>query len=170
VRVAWATAGTVFVLTIAGLIVFEPNTGHSSQTPINVHQRAQVFRVPKTVKATAAQKAAAVATLDRFVRSAFIRRNLDDSWPLATPHMKLGVSHGDWLAGDLPVVPYPASAFRTAGFTLKDQYKGILDYDVLVLPKETKAAQLVGQQVYSCELDELHGAWLVDSCYPRKTL
>jgi len=97
VRVAWATAGTVFVLTIAGLIVFEPNTGHSSQTPINVHQRAQVFRVPKTVKATAAQKAAAVATLDRFVRSAFIRRNLDDSWPLATPHMKLGVSHGDWL-------------------------------------------------------------------------
>jgi hypothetical protein len=170
VRLAWASVASVVVLGVAALIVFEPNTGHPFDTAINEHQRAQVFRLPKTVKATPAQKAAAVATLERFVRSAIIRRNLDDSWPLATPHMKLGVSHADWLAGNLPVVPYPASAYRTAGFTLKEQYKGILDYDVLVLPKETKAAQLVGQQVYSCELDELHGAWLVDSCYPRKTL
>ena len=159
------------MLTIAGLIVFVPNTGHSSATPINEHQQAQVFQVPKTIEATPEQKAAARATLDRFVRSALIRRNLADSWPLATPHMKLGVSHADWLAGNLPVVPYPAWAFRTAGYTLKGQYRGVLDYDVLVLPKETKAAQEnPGQQVYSCELDELHGTWLVDSCYPRKTL
>ncbi len=170
VRLAWASVAAVVVLTVAGTIVFVPNTGHSTYTPINEHQRAQVYRLPKTVEATPAQKAAAVATLDRFTRSAIIRRSLADSWPLATPHMKVGVSHADWLAGNLPVVPYPASAFRTAGFTLKGQFKGVLDYDVLVLPKETKAAQLAGQQVYSCELHELHGAWLVDSCYPRKTL
>ena len=170
VRLAWGSAGAVVVLTIAGLIIFVPNTGHSTATPINEHQQAQVFHPPKTVKATAEEKAAAIATLNRFTRSAIIRRNLADSWPLATPHMKVGVSHADWLAGDLPVVPYPASAFRTAGYTLKGQFKGVLDYDVLVLPKETQAAQLAGQQVYSCELHELHGAWLVDSCYPRKTL
>lgn len=169
-RLAWASAGALAVLTVAGLIVFVPNTGHSSQTPIDEHQPAQVFHLPKTVKATPAQKAAALATLDRFTRSAIIRRNLADSWPLATPHMKLGVSHTDWLAGNLPVVPYPAWAFRTAGYTLRGQFRHMLDYDVLVLPKETKAAQIPGQQVYSCELDELHGAWLVDSCYPRKTL
>jgi hypothetical protein len=170
VRLAWGAAGALVVLTIAGLIVFVPNTGHSSQTPINEHARAQRFHLPKTVKATPEQKAAALATLERFVRSALIRRNLADSWPLASPHMKLGVSHADWLAGNLPVVPYPADAFRTAGYTLKGQYQGVLDYDVLVLPKETKKAQAAGQQVYSCELDEIHGMWLVDSCYPRKTL
>jgi hypothetical protein len=170
VRLAWGSAGAAAVLTIAGLIVFVPNTGHSTATPINEHQKAQVFHPPKTVKATSAQKAAALATIDRFTRSAIIRRNLPDSWPLATPGMKVGVSHADWLAGNLPVVPYPAWAFRTAGYTLKGQYEGVLDYDVLVLPKETKAAQLAGQQVYSCELRELHGRWLVDSCYPRKTL
>ena len=158
------------MLTVAGLIVFVPNTGHSSQTPINEHQKAQVYHPPKTVKATPGQRAAALAALDRFTRSAIIRRNLADSWRLATPHMKLGVSRADWLAGNLPVVPYPAWAFRTAGYTLKEQYARMLDYDVLVLPKETKAAQLAGQQVYSCELHELQGAWLVDSCYPRKTL
>ena len=170
VRLAWGSAAAVFVLTVAGLIVFEPNTGHPFDTTIDESKPAQVFHVPKTVKATPEQKAAALATLDRFVRSAIIRRNLADSWPLASPRMKSGVSHKDWLAGNLPVVPYPASAFRTAGYTLKGQFAGVLDYDVLVLPKETKAAQLAGQQVYSCELDELHGAWLVDSCYPRKTL
>jgi hypothetical protein len=170
VRLAWGSAGALVVLTIAGLVVFVPNTGHSSATPINEQQRAQVFRLPKTVQATPEQKAAAQATLDRFVRSAFIRRNLAASWPLASPHMKVGVSRADWLAGNLPIVPYPATAFRTAGYTLKAQYKGVLDYDVLVLPKETKAAQLAGQQVYSCELDEIRGAWFVDSCYPRKTL
>jgi hypothetical protein len=171
VRLAWWSAGTIALLTIVGLIVFVPNTGHSTATPINEHQPAQVFHPPKTVKATAAQKAAALATIDRFARSAIIRRNLEGSWPLATPHMKLGVSHADWLAGDLPVVPYPAWAFRTAGYTLKGQFKGVLDYDVLMLPKETQAAQRdAGQQVYSCELHELRGTWLVDSCYPRKTL
>lgn len=158
------------MIVVAALIVFVPNTGHSYATPINQHAQAKVYHPPKTVIATPAQKAAAVSTLSRFVRSAVIRRDLAASWPLATPHMKSGTSHSDWLRGDLPVVPYPAVAFRTAGFTLKYQYKDILGYDVLVLPKETKAGQLAGQQVYACELHDLHGSWLVDECYPRKTL
>jgi hypothetical protein len=162
-------AGAV-VLTVALLLVFVRNTGHSTLTPINEHAKAWVYHAPKTVKATAGEKAAAVSTLSRFVRSAVIRRDLGASWPLASAHMKNGTSHADWLNGNLPVVPYPASAFRTAGFTLKYQYQGILGYDVLVLPKETKAAQLAGQQVYACELHDVHGSWLVEQCYPRKTL
>ncbi|HEX4680703.1 MAG TPA: hypothetical protein VH210_16000 [Gaiellaceae bacterium] len=162
-------AGAV-LLTVVLLLVFARNTGHSTATPINEHEQPKVYHPPKTVKATAAQKAAAVSTLSRFVRSAVIRRDLASSWPLATAHMKEGTSHADWLSGNLPVVTYPASAFRAAGYTLKYQYKGILGYDVLVLPKETKAAQRAGQQVYACELHDVHGSWLVDQCYPRKTL
>ena len=169
-RLLWGSIGTFVVLGVAALIVFLPNTGHSFATPIDENSRAQVYRAPKTVDATAEQKAAAVSTLSHFVRSAVIRRDLASSWPLATAHMKNGTSHADWLVGNLPVVPYPSSAFRTAGFTLRYQYKGILGYDALVLPKETKAAQLAGQQVYACELHDVHGSWLVDQCYPRKTL
>jgi hypothetical protein len=162
-------AGAALLIVVL-LLVFFRNTGHSTATPINEHSRAQVYHPPKTVKATAAQKAAALSTLSRFVHSAVIRRDLASSWPLATAHMKDGTSHTDWLSGNLPVVPYPATAFRTAGYTLKYQYKGILGYDVLVLPKETKAGQLAGQQVYACELHDVHGSWLVEQCYPRKTL
>jgi hypothetical protein len=170
IRLLWGSIAGLAVLVVAALIVFVPNTGHSYATPIDENEQAQVYHPPKIVKATAEQKAAAISTLTRFVRSAVIRRDLASSWPLATAHMKIGTSHADWLSGNLPVVPYPATAFRTAGFTLKYQYKGILGYDVLVLPKRTKAGQLAGQQVYACELHDVRGSWLVDECYPRKTL
>lgn len=170
VRLLWGSIAGLVVLVVAALIVFVPNTGHTLATPIDPQGKAKVFHPPKTVRATPKQKAAALSTLTRFVHSAVVRRNLASSWKLATEHMKVGTSRADWLRGDLPVVPYPAKAFRAAGYTLKYQYEGILGYDVLVLPKETAAAQQAGQQVYACELHDVRGSWLVDSCYPRKTL
>jgi hypothetical protein len=169
-RLLWGLIGAIVVFGVTGLIVFVPNTGHSTWTPIDTTKKAQVFHVPKTVPATPAEKASAEQTLGVFVPSAVIRRNLERSWPLATPHMKVGTSHSDWLAGDLPVVPYPADAYRTFGAVLKYQYEHILGFDVLVLPKQNPAGAKAGQQVYSCELHDVHGAWLVDFCYPRKTL
>jgi len=169
VRLLWGSIGAAVLLTVVLAIVFVPNTGHSYYTPTN-DKPAVVIREPKHVPATRAARRAAQATLSVFVRSAVIRRNLAESWPLATPHMKVGTSRSDWLAGDLPIVPYPAAAFRSFGATLEYSYKSVLGYDVLILPKATKAGNLAGQQVYSCELHELHGRWLVDFCYPRKTL
>jgi hypothetical protein len=170
VRLLRGSIAAAVVLGVAALIVFVPNTGHPTATPIDRTKAPTRFRVPRTVPATAAEKAAAKRTLGTFVQSAFVRQNLAASWALATPHMKNGTSYREWLAGDLPVVPYPADAFRTFGATLKYQYKGVLGYDVLVLPKETAAGRKTGQQIYSCELHDLHGRWLVDFCYPRKTL
>lgn len=169
-RLLWGSIAGVVVLAVIAMIVFLPNTGHSTKTPIDESKAAAQYHAPKTVRATAAEKAAALHTLSEFVHSAFIRQNLAASWPLATAHMKVGTTRSQWLAGDLPVVPYPAEAFRTFGATLKYQYKGVLGYDVLVLPKETAAGRGAGQQVYACELHDVNGSWQVDFCYPRKTL
>jgi hypothetical protein len=169
-RLLWGSIAGAAVLVVVALIVFLPNTGHSTYTPINERQAAKQYHPPKSVRATAAEKAAAQRTLTTFVHSAFIRRDLAESWPLATAHMKVGTTRSEWLAGDLPVVPYPADAFRTFGTTLKYSYKGVLGYDVLVLPKQNAAGQRAGQQVYACELHDVNGSWLVDFCYPRKTL
>jgi hypothetical protein len=170
VRLLWGSIAGAAVLGIAALVVFMPNTGHTTSTPIDPTKPTQHYFVPKTVTATAAAKAAAEQTLARFVPSAMTRTDLASSWPLVTEHMRAGTSYADWLAGDLPVVPYPAKAFRTFGTTLKYQYKDVLGYDVLVLPKENADGSHAGQQVYSCELHDVHGHWLVDFCYPRKTL
>ena len=141
----------------------------TSHGPPTLRTRAgapQVVREPKHVRARASDRAAAERTLSVFVPSAFTRRNLARSWPLATAHMRIGTSRADWLAGNLPVVPYPAAQYRTASFTLKYSYRGVLGYDVLVLPKRADGPQ----EVYSCELHQVRGAWLVDFCVPRKTL
>jgi hypothetical protein len=170
VRLLWGSLAAVAVLAVVFLIVFVPNTGHTLSTPIDTTKQAQVFHPPKTVLATPQEKAGALATLDVFVPSAFTRQHLERSWPLATAHMKVGTSHADWLAGDLPIVPYPAAGYRTFGTVLKYQYRHVLGYDVLVLPKPGPEGKLAGQQVYACELHDVHGHWLVDFCYPRKTL
>jgi hypothetical protein len=162
--------GAAVVIGVAALIIFVPNTGHTTSTPIDTTKQAQVVHPPKTVPATPAEKASAEQTLNVFVPSAIARRHLARSWALATPHMKVGTSYSDWLAGNLPVVPYPADAYRTFGDTLKYQYKYVLGFDVLVLPKQTPAGAKAGQQVYLCELHDVDGKWLVDFCYPRKTL
>jgi hypothetical protein len=170
VRLLWISIAVTAVLAVAGLIVFVPNTGHSFATPI-VNKPAMVVTEPKHVPATPATRRAAEATLRAFVRSAIVRRDLARSWPLATAHMKIGTSRADWLHGNLPVVPYPANAFADAGFTLKYSYVGgVLGYDVLIIPRENAAGNVAGQQVYSCELHDVRGRWLVDFCYPRKTL
>jgi hypothetical protein len=169
-RLLRGSIAAAVVTVVALLIVFDRNSGHSTATPIDLSKPAVVVRTPKAVGQTPRARAAAETTLGAFVRSAFIRRDLASSWRLATAHMKIGTSHANWLAGDLPVVPYPATAFRAFGLTLKYSYEHVLGYDVLVLPKETTAGAAAGQQVYACELHEVRGSWLVDFCYPRKTL
>jgi hypothetical protein len=169
-RLLWATVGAGALIGVIALIVFVPNTGHSLSTPIDRTRKAQIYHPPKTVEATPAERAAAEHTLAEFVPSAVTRQHLAQSWPLATAHMKVGTSYSDWLHGDLPVVPYPADAYRTFGTTLKYSYRNILGFDVLVLPKQNAAGTKAGQQVYSCELHDVGGHWLVDFCYPRKTL
>ena len=139
---------------------------HSERPLPTLNAPPQLYHPPKVVRATPAERRAALETLRTFVESAVIRRHLERSWPLASPRMREGVSHYDWLSGNLPVVPYPAAEFRTASYRLSGQYRRLLDWDVLVLPKRASG----DQRVYTCELREVHGRWLVDFCYPRTTL
>jgi predicted metallopeptidase len=169
VRLLRRTIVAVVALTLAFLIGFFRNTGHSLETP-REDEPAVVIHEPKHVPATPEARRRAEETLSAFVRSAFLRRNLASSWPLATKHMKEGTTYREWRDGNLPVFPYPADAFDSAGWTLEYSYRGVLGYDVLIIPKRNKAGDAAGQQVYACELHDVRGRWLVDFCYPRKTL
>jgi hypothetical protein len=80
--------------------------------------------------------------------------------------MRAGSTKAEWRAGTLPVAPYPKRDFRTSSSRLTYSYRGVLGYDVLVLPNREDGEQ----RVYACELHDVHGRWLVDYCYPRATL
>ncbi len=164
-RLARRAAVLLVVAVVAILLAFFRNTGHSLQTP-TTDEPAQVVREPKHVPATAAERRAAEQTLDGFVRTAVIRDRPGRAWELATPHMREGSTRAEWDAGTLPVPPYPKDDFRSYGLTLKYSYRGVLGYDVLVLPRKPSGEQ----RVYECELHDVRGRWLVDFCYPRTTL
>jgi hypothetical protein len=164
-RLAWRAGVAIVVAALAILLAFFRNTGHSLQTP-TTDKPAVVYHEPKHVVPTADGRRAAERTIEGFVQTAIIREHPGLAWELATPHMRQGSTRAEWEAGTLPVPPYPRADYRSYGVTLKYSYRGVLGYDVLVLPKTDSGEQ----RVYACELDEIQGRWLVDFCYPRTTL
>jgi len=147
------------------LVLFMRNTGAPLPSKI-VDKPPTVLRTPRSVPASPAARAAAERTLARFVRTAVIRRHPLQAWQLVTTRFREGSTRADWRHGVLPVVPYPAESFGSAGMTLTYSYRHVLGYDVLVVPKTLEGEQ----RVYGCELHEVDSRWLVDWCTPRKTL
>jgi hypothetical protein len=152
-------------ITFGLLFAFLRNTGFSLIAP-TTKKPTEVVRTPKTVKPSPADRRQARRTLTLFVHTAVIRVHLAEAWPLVTPEMRADTSRAEWMSGTLPVVPYPADQFGSASIRPTYSYKGVLGYDVLVVPKTVRGKQVI----YGCELHRVHGRWLVDFCYPRTTL
>lgn len=166
-RLAYAGVTALSIGLIALVAAVIGNSSGPKQSPIHRGEKAQVYEGATPMRAKPADKRAAARVLTAFAASAIPRLHLAVSWELATPHMREGTTRQEWLAGSLPVVPYPAGEFRTIGLTFKGAYVGdVIDYDVLVLPKTKRGKQ----QIYSCELNKLAEGWRVDFCYPRAVL
>ncbi|HET7044740.1 MAG TPA: hypothetical protein VFI37_07815 [Gaiellaceae bacterium] len=164
-RLLYASPAFGFALVVALLFAFYRHPVKSDQIPTHPG-KAQVYALPKPMPASAHAKKEALRTLDVFIRSAALRHDLARSWPLASPKMRQGTSHADWLHGNLPVYPYPAAQFRAVSYRVTGTYAGgIVDVDALLVPKKADGFELV----YSCELHPNRGRWLVDYCYPRKS-
>jgi hypothetical protein len=110
-------------------------------------------------------------TVERFVGTAVVRRNLDEAWRLASPAMREGVTRAAWRAGELPVLPYPEQAIRHVDWRITYAEGNTIGVDVMVLPKAGSGERTI---VYAVELaDREPGAnrrWLVDSWIPAATL
>jgi hypothetical protein len=110
-------------------------------------------------------------TVQQFVRTAVIRRNLGRAWSLASPAMREGVTRTEWERGDIPVQPFPAAALASADWRLRYRYERTLGIDVLVQPKARSGAPIA---VYSVELTAAGSGpprrFLVDYWIPQATL
>ena len=109
--------------------------------------------------------------MQRFVHTAVIRKDLDAAWSLASPAMRQGVTHAQWVSGDLPVQPFPARALARAEWRLRYVEERTLGIDVLVHPKPESPQPLM---VYAAELTAPGSGsarrFLVDSWVPQTTL
>jgi hypothetical protein len=171
-RLAWSAGIALPVLAAAALIVFQPNTGESLDTPVETGAvETQTVATGPPLEATPAVRRAVATVVDRFTQTAVVRRRLDDAWALASPTMKAGLSRAQWRSGDIPVQPYPAKALRSVDWRIVELYPAGLLLDVTVQPKRGSGALVT---VYSVELSAAgrgtNRRFLVDSWVPLATL
>jgi hypothetical protein len=171
-RLAW-TLGSVVALVAAVLLGIEySNTGTSLETPLEREVAATTTTAAaRPLRVTPALRREVGETVQRFVHTAVIRKNLAAGWPLASPAMRAGVTRSEWMRGDIPVQPYPAGAIASADWRLVYRVQRTLGIDVMVQPKPRSGARVL---VYTAELTAPGSGpprrFLVDSWITQATL
>ncbi len=71
----------------------------------------------------------------RFILTAVARKNLGESYDLAHPELRQGMTKQEWLTGNIPVVYYPAKEIEQARFKVDESYPDEAILEVALLPK-----------------------------------
>lgn len=165
-RLAWSAAAVAPVAALAIAVVAMP-TSHDFGPIAHEGGAAVIARAEKPISLTPQLRSELDRTVNEFVRTAVIRRDLDRGWALTSPAMRATVSHAEWTAGTLPVFPYPAKALRTSSWRWVYGAGNTVGIDVMLQPKEGSGERVL---VYSAELTLTKGRWLVDQWSPQATL
>jgi hypothetical protein len=152
----------VLILT-AGVVAFGVayfgGTGTSQERPLS-NEPAQVFTPRKQVPLDAEARTVA----GRFILTAVARENLGESYDLAHPELRQGMTKREWLTGNIPVVYYPAKAIETATFKVDESYPDEAILEVALLPKESAK---IKPQIFFIGLKKAGNRWRVSYWVPR---
>lgn len=163
-RLVWLLGVVVGAGTITAVgIRFSDTATPPRETPVS-NEPAIVVEQPKTVRLSAEERAAAIATAARFVQTAVARKRLDESYDLAAPALRQGLTRKQWKTGAIPIVPYPVDF---AKWRLDYSFRDRIGLAVLLLPK---AESEYRPMVFHLELQAANSGgkrrWLVSSWAP----
>jgi len=144
---------------VAFTVAYLGDTGTSQETPLS-DAPAQVFTPRKQIPLE--KEARRVA--GRFILTAVARENLGESYELAHPELRQGLTKRQWLTGNIPVVYYPAKAIETATFKVDESYANEAILEVALLPKESAK---VKPQIFFIGLKKAGNRWRVNYWVPR---
>jgi len=127
----------------------------------------EVLRAPPPIRLTPRVRREVDRTVDEFVRTAVLRRDLERAWLLASPDLRASSSHAQWLRGELPVFPFPAEPERTVWeLDFADAYE--LALNVTLVPRQGARDE---PQVFGVSLQPVGRGerrhFLVGAWYPR---
>jgi hypothetical protein len=169
-RLGW-TLGIVLAISAIVAISVRYSTSGTEDTPVVTDAGETTTPAVATIRVTPAVRKQVDRTVQVFVHTAVIRRNLDSAWPLTSPVMRQSVTRSEWTRGDIPVQPFPAAALESADWRLRYRYERTLGIDVMLQPKQGSGAPVA---VYSAELSAAGSGpprrFLVDSWIPQATL
>jgi hypothetical protein len=166
-RLAPWVAGLVLAAGIAAAIVaFAPDKNPApeklSQTPNQAPQTAKPKTVPLGKDTTAVAR--------KFLKTAVAREDLGAAWKITSPNIHGGLTHKEWMTGNIPVVPYPIKSLAVARFKIDWSYANEAGIEIALLPKDSAG---IKPQVFFVLLKRVGPAgkshWLVDSWVPRST-
>ena len=129
-------AGLVLVAgVVAALVLIVPNTGGNTKNntappaespPVQkVQQQKLLKKVPPEARRTAG----------KFILTAVVRKNLDQAWPLAGPDVRQGMSHEEWLNGNIAVAPF-FGGIKSAPMSVDYATKDEALLEVLLIPQK----------------------------------
>jgi hypothetical protein len=107
----------------------------------------------------AAQKVAST-----FAMSTLRREDLAGSWKLATAELRGPVTRTQWLAGELPIPPYPVRSLASTTFKVISSKPDRVLLQLLVLPPV--GDKQVDPVRYDMTLEKTGGRWLVSYLTP----
>ena len=149
---------------VAAVTVVFWDTGRDYDTPLS-SQPAVVNEAQQSVRLSDGERRAAITAAARFVDTAVKREHVADSYLLASPSLRQGMTRAEWAKGEIPVVPYHVDAARwKTDYTYADE----VGLQVYVLPK---VGAKVRPMIFHMSV-KAYGAgderrWLVDSWSPR---
>lgn len=149
----------------AGLVsVLFWNTGHSYETPLST-EPALFPEQQRNVRLSKAERSQALATAALFVKTAVVREHVGQSYALAHPKLRQGLSREEWGTGEIPVQYYPVDAAR---WRLDFQYADELGLAVYVVPRRGADLRPMVFDMSMKPVDATGGRrWLVSSWTPR---
>lgn len=146
-------------------IVFR-NTARPEETTLR-NDPIQVYKEPIPVKLSKTDRALALDTALKFVNTAVARRHVEDSYALAAPDLRGGLTRSQWAGGEIPVIPYPATEARVR---VDYSFRNELGLTLLLVP--TSASKLTPMS-FNMDMTAsgtgLERRWLVNSWTPSGT-
>jgi hypothetical protein len=159
--VRWQLASLLLLVAgfVAVTVAWVGDTGTSQERPVS-DEPAEVFTPRKHVPLEPEARRVA----GRFILTAVARRNLGESYGLAHPELRQGLTRREWLTGDIPVVYFPVAEIDGATFKVDESYADEAILQVALLPKASSKLQ---PQVFYIGLKKSAGRWLVHYWVPR---
>ena len=145
-------AGLIFIAgVVAFAITFFGNTADEEPTVVPAAARASQ---PDSTSPPAAQRAVPLESKARvvageFILSAVTRENMAKAWMLTDPQSEIrqcggrACTYKEWLAGNVPIQPFPAEELDDATFAINESLPGSVVLEVALLPKD--GSKLKGQ-------------------------
>jgi hypothetical protein len=158
-RLGW-TAGVLVAASAAAVTIALLPTG--KPPPPDRLTAGPTVRAEREVRLTPAMRRGINATLDRFVPAAVGRRDPAFAWSVAGPGLRGGTTRRDWVAGNLPVQPFPVGGTRFHSWRPLYVYRDRVGFDLLLHPRKTAR---VGPIAVSIDVIRRGDSWLVDSFY-----